>query len=408
PRRAKGEAIRVGPAPDEGVLALVREIATLNPGPAGALIRMVLLTRLASSLPAFRESLSRQEAFRDLALEARQSGTALNRRDFQRLFPRGEEQDLQLALLPLLLPPGSDGPEGDLSALARLRELAHESPDPKVARLNALLTERPAKTIVFTASRATARYLLRSLRGNHRVAVVMGARESEILRAFAPVAAGVAPPSSALVIDVLIATDLASEGLNLQDASRVVNYDLPWTPARLAQRVGRIDRLGSPHARIETVTFLPPPSLAHALRIESRLLMKEKVSRRATFFDWCDRMQALAGPGDGGTACAVYGSENAVLLVMSIGGMTEPLVVRADGVTVHPLDACRILEEASCAEQLPLEAGVVRAAISRAAGMIRRRLSMLARSRWRAGDRDQLSRRLVPMVVGEARRAAPA
>ena len=40
--------------------------------------------------------------------------------------------------------------------------------------------------------------------------------------------------------DVLIATDLLSEGLNLQDAARVVHYDLPWSPARLAQRVGRM------------------------------------------------------------------------------------------------------------------------------------------------------------------------
>jgi len=415
PRHAKGETVRVGSAPDERVLALVHGISALDPGPAGALMRMVLLTRLASSLPAFRESLSRHEAFADLSLEARRSGRALTRRDFQRLFPRGEEPDLQLALLPLLLPPGLDGDPGDASALPRLRELAAECPDPKVARLEALLTERPAKTIVFTASRATARYLLRRLMGRHRVAAVMGAHGlfpngpapvPEVLRAFAPLASGVAPPPAVLVIDVLIATDLASEGLNLQDASRVVHYDLPWTPARLAQRVGRIDRLGSPHAQIETVTLLPPPPLARALSIEARLLMKAKVSRRVALFDWCDRLQALTGQVNGAGACAVRGSENAVLLILSIGGMAEPMVVRADGVTVHPLDACRLLEEASRAESCPLDPGIVRAAICRAAGTIRKRISMLARSRWRAGDRDQLSRRLIPMVVAEARRAA--
>ena len=73
---------------------------------------------------------------------------------------------------------------------------------------------------------------------------------------------------------VLIATDLLSEGLNLQDAGRVIHYDLPWSPARLAQRVGRIDRAGSPHERIETVTFLPPPPLANALAMERRLVAK--------------------------------------------------------------------------------------------------------------------------------------
>src|SRR5207245_3661432 len=74
--------------------------------------------------------------------------------------------------------------------------------------------------------------------------------------------------------DVLIATDLLSEGLNLQDATRVVHYDLPWTPARLAQRVGRVDRLGSPHAWVETVTFLPPAGLERALALERRLATK--------------------------------------------------------------------------------------------------------------------------------------
>src|SRR5207245_10141759 len=96
----------------------------------------------------------------------------------------------------------------------------------------------------------------------------------DVLRAFAPRAQGAPLPRLALETDVLIATDLLSEGLNLQDAGRVIHYDLPWSPARLAQRVGRIDRAGSPHERIETVTFLPPQPLAGALTIERRLVTK--------------------------------------------------------------------------------------------------------------------------------------
>src|SRR5207245_3339432 len=104
------------------------------------------------------------------------------------------------------------------------------------------------------------------------------APRAEVLRVFAPAAQGAPPPPSALHADVLVATDLLSEGLNLQDAARVVHYDLPWSPARLAQRVGRIDRLGSPHAVVEAVTFLPPAPLAQALALEARLAAQARAA----------------------------------------------------------------------------------------------------------------------------------
>src|SRR5207253_1085279 len=71
-----------------------------------ALFRLVLLSRLASSLPAFRASVRRYEAFLDLARDAGAEGRALTRREFQRWFPRADGEDLQLALLPLLLERG--------------------------------------------------------------------------------------------------------------------------------------------------------------------------------------------------------------------------------------------------------------------------------------------------------------
>src|SRR5204862_6099620 len=112
--------------------------------------------------------------------------------------------------------------------------------------------------------------------------------------------------------DALVPTDLVSEGLNLQDAVRVIHYDLPWSPARLAQRVGRIDRAGSPHERIETITFLPPQPLADALAMERRLVAKRRMQSRAGAgphgFDWCDRLRGLAAraasPATAGTCAA--------------------------------------------------------------------------------------------------------
>src|SRR2546423_2380166 len=184
---------------------------------------------------------------------------------------------------------------------------------------------------------------MRRLRGL-RIAAVTGERgwfgsepatREEVLRAFAPRARGAAPPARALATDVLIATDLVSEGLNLQDAARVIHYDLPWSPARLAQRVGRIDRAGSPHARIETVTFLPAQPLADALAMERRLVAKRRLQARAGAgprgLDWCDRLYRLAvragPPATPGACAAVAAVEPAVVLVVRFGSLVEGVVV---------------------------------------------------------------------------------
>jgi len=65
-----------------------------------------------------------------------------------------------------------------------------------------------------------------------------------------------------------------SEGLNLQDCNKVINYDLHWNPVRLIQRFGRIDRIGTAHERIWAYNFLPEAAL------EAQLGLHEKLARR--------------------------------------------------------------------------------------------------------------------------------
>src|SRR5205823_3056071 len=354
PTRTGGAVVRVGAAPDEVFEHLIAGIRRLDcGGEAAALFRLLLLSQLASSIPAFRATLARYRAWLELGPAATAEGRSLTRRDFGRLFPPGQE-DLQLALFPLLLPAGkSDVSDADRDTVRRLSELAVPGPDPKADALERMLVENCGKTIVFVQPRATVRHLLRHLRG-HRVAAVMGDRgwfgreratRADVLRAFAPVAQGAPAPAAALETDVLLATDLLSEGLNLQDAVRVIHYDVPWSPARLAQRVGRIDRAGSPHAHIETVTFLPPAALAGALAIERRWLAKTRAQAEtgaaqieladggsAAAFDWCDRLQQLAGragrPATRGGCVAVAAAEGgAVVLLVRLAGQVEAVVV---------------------------------------------------------------------------------
>jgi superfamily II DNA or RNA helicase len=72
-------------------------------------------------------------------------------------------------------------------------------------------------------------------------------------------------------IDVLIATDCLSEGQNLQDCDMVINYDIHWNPVRLIQRMGRIDRIGSPNNTIKGINFWPGKNYEDYLNLKSRV-----------------------------------------------------------------------------------------------------------------------------------------
>jgi len=177
--RSTTETLRAGPGADALISDLVAGVARLRAGAGAApLLRLMLLRRLGSSLSAFRTALTRHDAYLDLAARAATEGRALTPREFQRCFPRAAESDIQLVLFPLLLDQGSAGAApfaDDRRILARLRELLARAPalDPKADAMEALLTARPAKTVVFTDAQPTARYLLQRLR-HRRVAAVFG------------------------------------------------------------------------------------------------------------------------------------------------------------------------------------------------------------------------------------------
>src|SRR6266540_3043721 len=125
--RSTTEALRAGPAADALLGELAAGVTRLRAGGgAAALLRLMLLRRLASSLPAFRAALIRHEAYLQLAIRAATEGRALTSREFQRCFPRAAESDIQLVLFPLLLErPASNGARlvDDRRVLDRLREL---------------------------------------------------------------------------------------------------------------------------------------------------------------------------------------------------------------------------------------------------------------------------------------------
>ena len=142
------------------------------------------------------------------------------------------------------------------------------------------------KIIVFTEFRDTARYLFRELKlrlPNAALEELDSSRQidrEKVIKRFAPYyncSPEELPAFLADPIDVLVSTDVLSEGLNLQDANILLNYDVHWNPVRLMQRMGRVDRrldLSKPvhHEKVYIYNFLPP------LELESLLNLLKRVS----------------------------------------------------------------------------------------------------------------------------------
>jgi chaperonin cofactor prefoldin len=100
-----------------------------------------------------------------------------------------------------------------------------------------------------------------------------GVTREQAVHGFAP-NSGDAPPDATDEFDILISTDVLAQGVNLQEARTVINYDLPWNPMRVVQRNGRIDRVNSPHSKIYPITFFPEDRLDDLLELEHRVRQK--------------------------------------------------------------------------------------------------------------------------------------
>lgn len=168
------------------------------------------------------------------------------------------------------------------------------------AKLNALLDllnkKHPnEKILIFTQFADTVDYLEGQL-GHGKVAAVAGVTgatedPTEVAWRFSPVSnhkrERVTPASE---LRVLIATDVLSEGQNLQDAAIIVNFDLPWAIIRLIQRAGRVDRIGQQSDTILCYSFLPAEGVERIIRLRSRVTQRlkqnaEVVGTDETFFD---------------------------------------------------------------------------------------------------------------------------
>lgn len=148
--------------------------------------------------------------------------------------------------------------------------------DEKLKSLISLLKKKHPddKVLVFTQFADTAEYLFKQLSDNgiEKMAVATGNSENvtHIAWHFSPVS-NHKMVSEADELKVLVATDVMSEGQNLQDAHIIVNFDLPWAIIRLIQRAGRVDRIGQRSEKILCYSFLPAEGVERIIRLRNRL-----------------------------------------------------------------------------------------------------------------------------------------
>ena len=271
-----------------------KKYATLLAGQhnMGGFMKGVLVKRLESSFYAFKKTLSRFIESYERFIEMYDSGTVyvgkyknlydmLDSGDDEKLLYLIEQGDLWKFQSEEFSSAFIRDLRVDLAQLKTWQSLWNRIKiDPKLVEFKNELTTNPVmkgkKVIVFTESTETAEYLYDALYDlyNGRIVYYSGKSSAsakvEIEDSFNPKNKG----KNNDKYDLLITTDVLAEGINLHRANVLVNYDLPWNPTRIMQRVGRINRVGTEFERIYVYNFFPTAQSKRQMPLEERILEK--------------------------------------------------------------------------------------------------------------------------------------
>lgn len=242
----------------------------------GKFMKILLIKRLESSFFAFRNSVARFIRSYELFLREFEKGNVYISKDYSYKIFEYLENDDDSAIEDLIgkgkaekykstdfKPEYSDLLRNDLAVLRKIQRLwSKVGRDPKLLELLEQLSGNPLlkknKIILFTESKETAEYLTENV--------------NKVLKGRALCFSGGSDEGTRDVVirnfdakarkqedkyRILIATEVLSEGVNLHRSNVVINYDIPWNPTRMMQRVGRINRVDTKFDTIHTFTFFP-------------------------------------------------------------------------------------------------------------------------------------------------------
>jgi len=266
----------------------------------GGFMKGILVKRLESSFYAFRKSLRRFIDSYEKFIEMFEGGTVLiskkvnvydlleedNEEKIQRLI---EEEKVDRYEADEFKPVISDDLHSDLEILKQILRLwKNVDVDPKldafVSQLKTNKALKSKKAIIFTESKETGDYLFGKLQASFGGKVAfysssggeffdgrmpLSTARDVIKESFDPMHA-----VQKNDLRLLISTDVLAEGVNLHRSNIVINYDLPWNPTRVLQRVGRVNRIGTKHKHIFIYNFFPTAQSDKHINLENNIKTK--------------------------------------------------------------------------------------------------------------------------------------
>lgn len=268
----------------------------------GGFMKVILIKRFESSFYAFRKSIHRFIESYKRFISMYELGAVyiskdidvydlLDNDDFEILESFVEEEKVQKYLSNEFRESFIEDLQHDLEILFEIKKIWKDvDEDPKIEALIKNIkkddTLKNRKLIIFTESSETGEYLFDKLNQEYPDSVLFfssrGGQTGKSSVTHSPLIARELIKSAFdpnqkgknQNLRILVTTDILAEGMNLHRANVLVNYDLPWNPTRVLQRVGRINRLGTEHKQIFIYNFFPTTQSDIHLRLEDNITNK--------------------------------------------------------------------------------------------------------------------------------------
>jgi superfamily II DNA or RNA helicase len=239
-------------------------------------MKVLLVKRLESSFYAFRKSIDRFiQSYERFIQEYEKGNVYISKEYINKIFElleQGDDEAIQKLIEEEKAMKYGSGDfrsdfkedlESDLDTLKEIKSMWETiNRDPKLETLlqnlkeNELLKDK--KIIIFTESKETAEYLTQNInREFGEIALPFHGNSSEAIKDKVIENFDARARNKKDYFRILITTDVLAEGVNLHRSNIVINYDIPWNPTKLMQRVGRINRIDTPFDRIYTFNFFP-------------------------------------------------------------------------------------------------------------------------------------------------------